>query len=290
MADNRTLGSAVQPSGFGASVATSPSWAENVRRWSAFLSVQGLSQTTIRGYRRTLIRFVADTLLDLDGVTEDDVITYIAAMPRNGSARGDALRALRSYYGWAEQRDQFVVSPVRRLKPKNPKYGDAPTLERDDLVRVLFALAWREPRRAWTALLLYSTGARIASACALRPEDVYAGRIHLTYQVKGDRPYSLPLARTSAAAVEGLRAAMRTGQERLIGVSPTRVRQWLDRAELDTGLALWPHLFRHAFGTTLAPLTDPRTWMEAMNHQDLSQYRRYAHASDERLRAAIDGL
>lgn len=53
---------------------------------------------------------------------------------------------------------------------------------------------------------------------------------------------------------------------------------------------MWPHLVRHVFGTKLAPVSDPRHWMELMNHHDLSQYRRYAHPSEDALLAAVNTL
>ncbi len=259
-------------------------WAAQIARWSAFLTVTGRSSVTVRKYRRTLVNFLADTLLELDAVTEDDVVGYLARLDPRGAMRGDTLRALRSYYRWAETHE-LVASPVQRLTPKAPRSSEPPVLDDEQLMRLVLALAWREPRRAWTALLLYGTGARIAAACALTREDVWAGRLHFRRDVKGGYPYSVPLVGVAKTAVEELELLEHA---RLIGVCPTRVRQWLDQAGHDSGVRAWPHLFRHTFATRLARVTDLRTWMELMNHRDPSQFRLYAHANEDDVRSAME--
>jgi len=74
--------------------------------------------------------------------------------------------------------------------------------------------------------------------------------------------------------------------------SVLRVWQWVKRAGDAAGIEVWPRLLRHTFATRLAedPQVDMRTWIELMNHVDSSQFRRYAAASDEGLRRAVEGL
>jgi integrase/recombinase XerD len=257
-------------------------WAESIARWSAYLDACGLSAKTVRTYRRTVGNFLMDTLLDLHSVTEDDVVSYVAALPRNGAMRGVVLRALRSYYAWAEDKG-LCMNPTRRLKPKNPKYGPAPDLSNEQLAKLLRALEDREPRRAWVILLAYETGARISSLCALEPRDVGRGTI-LFRVTKGNRPYSVPLNPAAQEAADNLVAL---GRETLVGCGPTRVRQWLEEAGRESGVRCWPHLLRHAFGTRIGRVTDPGTWADLMNHSDLSQYRRYVSVDDKRKQAAV---
>jgi integrase len=264
-------------------------WGEAIRRWSMYLNVTGLSVSTITKYRHLLVNFLADTLLldgPISGIDEDMIVSYIADIPAKGSKRSDCLRAFRSFFGWAESKS-LCESPVRRLKPKNPKYGEIPGLKEDELTRIILALAWREPRRAWAVLLLYGTGARIASLCAVRPEDVRGGEIHFEV-TKGSRPYSVPLGPTALAAASHLAQDART--ETLVGVGPERVRQWLREAQRETGVKSWPHLYRHAFGTKIAQTTDEATWIRLMNHADASQFHRYAHTDDKRKREAVAKL
>jgi site-specific recombinase XerD len=67
-------------------------------------------------------------------------------------------------------------------------------------------------------------------------------------------------------------------------VSNRRLRQWMNQSVQRAGLKAWPHLLRHAASIGIARQTDPKTWMNFMNHADLSQYGRYVATTNERLR------
>jgi site-specific recombinase XerD len=234
-----------------------------------------------------MVNFMADSLLDLHSVTEDDVVAYLADLPAKGALRGMVLRALRSYYGFAEDRE-WCVSPVGRLRPKREKYGPAPSLSDDELTRLVIAAAARSERRAWILLLLYATGARADSLCQVRREDVQGGAIHFRV-AKGDRPYSVPLGHVGREATAALLEDPRPGGF-LIGIQYGRLYEIVRQAGRDSGVHVWPHLLRHTFSTKVARATDPRTWQELMNHADLSQFRRYVATDEERTRAAVEAL
>lgn len=258
-----------------------------LRKWDAKLSVTGYSDKTRRSYRRLVLNFLADTLLveRWNAITEDDVIDYLAALPAQGAMRGQYLRALKKWGEYLEDRE-ICWNPTKELQIPEKKYGAAPTLSTEELTRLTIALAWREPRRAWTLLLLYGTGARISSVCALTPEDIHLeDPAHVNFrEVKGGRPYAVPLGRLSRAAVEAL-------LPNLVGVGPTRVRQWFDEAEQDTGIKLWPHLLRHSFATDLiARGADMRAVQELGGWSSLEMVSRYASVSDRRKREAVELL
>jgi site-specific recombinase XerD len=267
-------------------------WSHDLDRWIHYLRVIGLSPRTIQAYRRTLICFIADTFLDLDAVTEDDIVEYLVRDPVTGEPRsqqghgpGAILRALRSYYGWAARRTGRP-SPVDCLKPKRVKYGPAPSLTEDEVTRILIAAAWRDPRRAWAILLLYATGIRLASACGIALDDVHGDQLHLQ-MAKGDRPYSIHLGPLGRAAVAGLLGTRPAGSETLIGAGDGRVWEWVHQAGLDAGIRAHPHLFRHTWATRHLELgTDVRTLQELGNWADLSQIPRYTSVTDPRKKAA----
>jgi site-specific recombinase XerD len=94
-----------------------------VRRWQQYLEVsETCGANTRRQYRRYLIAFLADTLLEVEDLTEDDIVAWLADQPAKGAMRGMTLRALRSFYGWAEDRD-ICRSPVKRLSPSARSTG-----------------------------------------------------------------------------------------------------------------------------------------------------------------------
>src|ERR1043166_3394488 len=238
-----------------------------MRRWQTFLEVSGrVGESTRRQYRRYLLSFLADTMKDLREVTEDDVVTYLAELPAKGHARGAALRALRSFYGWASERDEMPTNPVRRLKIPKPKYGPAPFLNEADLELVLTTAGeMDDPRIRPTLELMFATGGRVGSICALHVSDLHIEEpspwLRFT-TAKNDDPYDVWLGPLGVKACRELLALAeyrpsRSGRRRstLVGVGTSRVEQWCQEIERRSGIACWPHLLRHTFADRL--LNDP---------------------------------
>lgn len=266
-----------------------------VRRWQNYLEVsETCCANTRRQYRRYLIAFLADTLLELQHLTEDDVVDWLKDQPAKGTMRGMTLRALRSFYSWAEDRD-ICRSPVKRLKPKRPKYGPAPSLSPEQLEAVLVAAEAVDPRARWALQLAYATGCRVGSLCALEASDVDMGTDWITFRLaKGDKPYGIALGPRAHEAVEQLlelaNYAPKRGLRRptLVGVGTGTVWKWARAAGETAGVKTWPHLLRHTTITRLAEENiDVRTVMEIANWTDPTLLRRYAAKSDPNLRRAV---
>jgi integrase len=265
-----------------------------LRRFDRHLDVLGRAETTRRKYRYELVRWWTDYLfpseLEVADVRLGHVEEYIGCLPRNGSKRGDAIRALRAFFAWAVVEGEVDRDPAAHIPIPRPRTGPAPDLSDDDLRRLLRAAFRREPRRGWAILLCYVTGARVGSLVKVRPSDVHFGpdaRIDLL-EAKGGKPYSVPLERAGVIATRHLGLGSSLYTDRLIGVGAERFRQWVHAAEQEAGLGrVWPHLLRHAASTRVARSSDPETWRRFMNHADLSQWARYVAGTDERVRAAV---
>ena len=256
---------------------------QSLRRWQDYLDATGHSPRTSTEYRRALIRFLADVMMSPEEVAEDDVVGYLASLGPKGGAKGLALRALRSYYGWASGRSE-TPNPTVRLKVRKPKVPPAPYLTTEEVARVVEAAAEREPRRAWAIILAYSTGARLASLCSLTPDDVQDGKLHFRV-AKGGRTYSVPLSGIAAQSVAEL---TRLGHPTLLGVGPTMFWTWLNQASRDAGVRAWPHLLRHSFATRLRQTgTDAVMLAQMLGHSDLSQVHRYAGVEESEKRDAV---
>lgn len=270
-----------------------------LRRWQTFLEVSGeANDNTRRQYRRAIVAFLADELIELEEVTEDLVIGYMARMSERSGMRGMVLRALKSFYRWAVPRGILEHDPTARLKIRRSKAGPVRALEPSDLERVLTAAESIDPRARPTIALAYATGARVGSLCALLPEDVRGGRV-VFRNTKGDRPYEVPIGSRAQEAIDQLLELMNWTPKgvtkrspTLVGVGPSRVWQWVHAAGEAVGVDASPHSLRRTYGTALAsnPDVDLRTWVELMGHSDGSQLRRYAKASDPRLRRAVEAL
>jgi integrase/recombinase XerD len=285
-----------------------------LRRFDRHLDVVGRSDATRRHYRYELLRWWTDYLfpgeLEVADIRPGHVEEYVAELPRQGSKRGDAIRALRAFFTWAVVEGEVDRDPAVHIPIPRPKVPPAPDLSDKDLRKLLSAAFRRERRRGWAILLMYVTGARVGSLVAARPCDVHLGadaRLDLL-EAKGGKPYSVPLERAGVIAAGHL-ATMASVRDRersaysgrgsprspgdvggatIIGVGAERFRQWVHAAEQEAGLGrVWPHLLRHAASTRVARSSDPETWRRFMNHADLSQWARYVAGTDERVRAAV---
>lgn len=274
---------------------------ELLRRWQTYLEVSGeAALSTRRQYRRYMVAFLADTLIELADVDEDVIVAYLAELPERGEMRTQTLKALKSLYRFAHVRELVpqAVDPAARLRIRRRVPGPVHALEPDELDRLLAAAETVDPRARPALELAYATGARLASLCAIMPADVVGSRLILR-ETKGDRPYDVPLGdrgrRAAARLLELIDYVPPTAGSRrptLVGVGPGRVWQWTNAAAIRAGLKASPHTLRRTFGTRLAenPDVDVRSWVELMGHADGSQLRRYAKVSDTRLRAAVEGL
>lgn len=274
-------------------VTMSADFPELLRRFDSWMQARGWAATTRRKYRYELLCFVdwcALHSLELETISEDGVLMFLAALPARGSKRGDASRAVKAFYRWAAGRLR-IDNPSSDVVIPRSKAAPAPVLGCVDERLLLRAAFVQEPRRGWAIVLALATGARVASLTAIRPEHVHlfdpTGPWLWFATAKGDRPYALPLNRRGAIAAAHLLAL---GHDPILGVGSARFRQWVHAAEQSAGLErVWPHLFRHTFATKVAAAGDVEAWRRAMNHSDLSQWSRYVAGSDQQLRAATSG-
>jgi integrase/recombinase XerD len=258
---------------------------EDMRAWSEWLEATDHRPKTVREYRYWLIRFSADTLCCIAESTEDDLVSYLAALPRQGMSRQMFLRSMRSYWSWASP--AAGRNPAERLHVRRPKDPPAPCLGPSDVRRLIRGAFRREVRRGWGILLCACTGLRVASLVALRPEDVVEGVAWLK-EAKGGRSYEAPLRRAARLAVRHL---AEEGYPTLLGVGAEGFRRWLRQAAVDAGIEtrVYPHLLRHSLATAVGRQTDPETWRVVMGHADLSQWSRYVHTDRARVLEALEG-
>lgn len=262
---------------------------ERLKGWSDFLEATNHRPKTIKQYRYHLLRFAADTLIDPWDVTEDDLVAYMASLPKTGSSRHALLRAMKAYWKWAGPRARR--DPTARLHIARPTTPKAPHIAPEVFRDILREAFKREQRRGWTLLLMFATGIRVGSLVSIEPEDVnLTDAVLWIRESKGGRTYEVPLERLAmSAATQLVDDARSNGRDRLVGVGEEQVRNWLREARLAAGVPdrVWPHLLRHSFATELARVTDPETWRMAMGHADLSNFARYVHTDAERIRDAI---
>ena len=304
--------SSVAPTSVAAEAVTAGALFAAVLRWQRTLDVSGRANANTRAqYRRTLLSFFADVLADPDWegsrdpfrLTEDDMVAYIGAIDPHGGKRNMVVRTLRSFYGWLAEREDvdgqplILRNPMRHLPPTPEKYGPAPSLDPDELERVLVAAESVDPRARWAIELQYHTACRAGSLVAVMPTDIRrgpAGASVIFREAKNDDPYEVALGIRGLRAADELIALIdyrppKVAQRRptLLGVGYNQYENWVKRASEKAGVPLWSHLLRHTRITRWAEANvDVRSIMALSNWRDPTLLHRYAAASAVNLRAA----
>lgn len=272
-------------------------------RWQRYLDVTGrCNADTRRDYRRAVCNFFADIYADEEwtgprdplALSEDDAIDWVRGWaPKRGPGRAGVLKAVKSYYQFAEDREAIERDPFRNIRIPRPKYDDPPFLTARELRRLLTAAELVDPRARWAIQLQYGTGARVGSIVALRWEDVKGDRIRIKNE-KRDSTRGKPLEGLAAEAIDELRALAdycpKRGkrQPTVIGVGYERYRQWLKEAGERSGVDVFTHLLRHTRATDLSRAkTDVRTMMEIFDWKDPRMVDRYASPYDPHVRSAM---
>jgi hypothetical protein len=96
-----------------------------LHRFDRHLDVLGRSDATRRHYRYELLRWWTDYLfpgeLEVADIRPGHVEEYVGSLPRQGSKRGDAIRALRAFFAWAVVEGE--VAGPGRSRPHPPAEG-----------------------------------------------------------------------------------------------------------------------------------------------------------------------
>lgn len=160
----------------------------------------------------------------------------------------------------------------------------------DELTRIVYAAACRDPRRAWTLLLSYGLGTRRMEVAGLKPADIIVGGDGLKARVTGKRGKvrDIEVGPLAQAALEELRPWYNGTV--LGGVQRSTVSGWARKAAEDAGLeekvrGRPSHILRAAFATNLLTEgVDPIVVRDLLGHESIATTNAYAMASEEEQR------
>lgn len=162
---------------------------ELLERFLSAKRVEGCSEKTLKYYRVTLQRFIGTTHQHLTQITTDDLRTYLGQyqqVNQCGKTNMDNIRRiLSSFFGWLEDEDYILKSPVRRIR----KVKSAQTVKETYTDEALEQL-----RDACTNLrdlamldLFASTGMRVGELVRLNIADVDFENRECVVLGKGDK-------------------------------------------------------------------------------------------------------
>ncbi len=300
--------------------------------FAAYLSTEkNASRHTVTGYLQDIGQFVASAWggaappYAWERADRFTARRFLVAFQKAGlqpTTTARKLASLRSLYRFMQREERVTQNPFAGLRPPRRPSRLPDVLSVAEVARLLEApeAVWkaerersgredREPAREYAALrdtavleLLYSTGARVGEAAALREQDadLLSGVVKVRGKGKKERlcPLGAPAGRALRAVlrkgadlwpVEARRAAQRPLFLNLKGGALTArsieraMKRYLAAAGLGAGFS--PHALRHSFATHLLDAgADLRSVQELLGHASLSTTQIYTHVSIERMK------
>lgn len=286
--------------------------AQALDAWLDHLQVErGLSRHTLLAYGRDVRAFLAHVAIDpgaacevLEDLDRDDVVGWLAAQRRSGSAPASTARrlaGLRAFVLFLQGLGFLREAPTAGLLPARRPDPLPHVLGRESIEVLLSSVRGSEPlARRDRALLeaLYATGARVEEACGWALDDLRLEERVVRCFGKGRKERWVPLGEAAADALRDWlahgRPALDRDASRRVFLSRTgrpldrhRVFRMLRERALAAGLGehLSPHVLRHSFATHLLEGgADLRVVQELLGHASVKTTQVYTHVEQERLK------
>jgi site-specific recombinase XerD len=267
---------------------------ELLRQWTQYAQASDLAPTTIASYQYYLVRFSAERMVDLQDASHADVHAFLADRGNRGPSKGQARRALRHFYRFAEAsrlplKDGNPTAALPRVREprKVPAF-----LEEEQLCRLVYTAAMWRPEWAWQIVFLAATGMRIGEACALKTAsdvDLDRGRL-IVRESKTKRGRVVHMGPWSRAAT----LALSNCQPRLFPMTASAIRRRFAILGAMAGFPpgmIHPHTLRHTCGTLLSERGATREEIMAqLGHVDPKMVDWYIHITSKRAKRVADLL
>lgn len=237
--------------------------AENTELLDVFVSakrIEGCSEKSLKYYESTINRMMNVTNKPIREINTDDLRVYLAdyQKERNSSkvTIDNMRRIFSSFFGWLEDEDYILKSPVRRIHKIKTDKTIKDTFS--DEVLELLRDACEEIRDLAMIDLLASTGTRVGELVQLNREDINFHERECVVLGKGSRERVVYFdARTKIHLLNyldsrkdnspALFVSLSKPHERLkIGGVETRLRRIGNRADMQK---VHPHKFRRTLAT-----------------------------------------
>lgn len=176
---------------------------EIVNRFFLAKAVQGCTKRTLELYQRNLQQAIRTMNKHIRDITTDDVRIYLAKkkiQKCSSSYLANIHRTLSSFFTWAASEELVEKNPMLRVEKIKIHYKpeDALTDEQMELIRY----CCKTKRERALVEFLYSTGCRIAEACALNISDVDFDKCECQVLGKGQKYRMIYLSQRCKFAVQ----------------------------------------------------------------------------------------
>lgn len=160
-----------------------------IEMFLAAKKIEGRSEKSLKYYQSTIDKMVKKIGKTIKHITTDDLRCYLSEYQKENNSTKVTIdnirRILSSFFGWLEDEDYILKSPVRRIhKVKTGKtIKETYTDEQLELMRD----SCEEPRDLAMIDLLASTGMRVGEMVLLNKEDINFEERECVVFGKGDK-------------------------------------------------------------------------------------------------------
>ena len=273
-------------------------------------AVQGCTERTLQLYKINLTRLFRDMNKHIKDVTPDDIRICLARYKmRNMSSSylANLHRCLSSFYTWATAEEHVEKNPMLRVEKIkiHRKPEEALTDEQMEAVRY----CCKTKREKALVEFLYSTGCRIAEACALNRTDVDFEHDEVQVLGKGKKYRTVYLSQRCKFALKDylssrvdnhpalfgydfdpmVGAGIKQAQIDKLGIDgrlvPDQARNVIKHIGRRAGLRLHPHLLRKTVATQALQRGMPIEEVQVMlGHNSIATTTIYAQTLDDKVK------
>lgn len=260
--------------------------------------IEGRSEKTLKYYRSTIEKLLVAIGKSVRHVTTEDLRSYLAEYQEgNGSSKvtiDNIRRILSSFFGWLEDEDYIIKSPVRRIHKVKTGKTVKETYSDEDLE--LMRDRCTEKRDLAMIDMLASTGMRIGEMVLLNRSDIDFAERECVVFGKGDKERIVYFdARTKMHLLDYLNdreddnpalfVSLHGNHERMkIGGIEVRLR----KIGRDLGIdKVYPHKFRRTLATMAIDKGMPIEQLQfLLGHQRIDTTMQYAMVKQSNVKLA----
>jgi len=256
---------------------------------------RGMSQHTLRAYRKDLETFAAYAEKEPEDVEMIDVRGFVARQIKDGLSKttaGRRLAAVRSFLKFLTREGFLKANPAKLVTTPKAEKHLPKFLSVDDVFALIEkpdTISFIHTRDRAILELLYSSGLRVGEVAGLNVEDINTREGLVKVKGKGRKERIVPVG---SKAVDAIKSYMvekillkkknkalflnRTGSP----LSERGIRRIVVKYARLVGVSgqIGPHTLRHTFASHLLQAgADLRVIQELLGHASLSTTQKYTH-------------
>lgn len=242
------------------SLAVMDNMPDRILLYLATRKTEGLANTTLESYGRTLGRFSNYMRKNVEDITSMDIRMYLANRAKENiknTTLANDTDVLRGFFNWLEDEEYIQKSPMRKIKtPKVEKrLREALTKEEFETLRT----GAKTLRQKALLELLYSTGCRLEEVEQMKKTDIDWQRLQIRVVGKGNKERvvyinatcQVHLRKYLMSRLDDCDSVLVTERRPIKFMGKRAIQREIKKIGEQSGLnkEVYPHLIRHTFAT-----------------------------------------